>query len=122
MPQDLMRLRRELSAFIEQRCRYFGLQCECPFVSNTVEFAGYLPQFGGPRGLLIDIVAPRRFISSERHKAVAKALGVSISLVNPSSMLQDSEEFIDLLRDWILTDRLSELPQEVRALLDSSPR
>lgn len=122
MAKTLVASRRQLAAFVEDRCRLLGLQCSCPHVvphaaEGGLEFAAFLPHFGGPRGLLLDVVTEPDFVPSESHKVAAARLGIPVSFVNPASLLEDTNEFVAALRDWGYFGRLEELRDDVRALL-----
>jgi hypothetical protein len=114
--------RRQLAAFVEERCRLLGLRCDCPHVvrnadESELEFAAFLPQFGGPRGLLLDVVTEPDFVPSKSHNAAASGLGIPVSFINPSSLLEDANEFVAVLRDWGYFGRCEDLTDHAKALL-----
>lgn len=115
-------LRRQLAVFVEERCRLLDLRNECPFVASSagtsgIEFAAYLPQFGGSKGMLLDVVTEPDYVPSDEHKRAANQLGVPISFVNPTSLFENANEFIEALRDWGYSGPPEQLRQDVRALL-----
>ena len=111
--------RRSLSSLLAQRCGLLGLQCECPFLAGNppVEFAGYLPNFGGGKGILIDVVTDPDFRPGEAQKLAALKTGLPVSFVNPETFLSDAHEFILALRDWGFFGQSEDLSDTTRKLI-----
>jgi len=84
---------------------------------GDVEFAAYLPQFGGPKGILVDIVIDPDYTPGEAQKRVAAELRIPISFVNPASLLRSADEFILALRDWGYFGLPAELTEAARNAL-----
>lgn len=82
-----------------------------------MEFSAYLPEFGSPRGLLIDVVTEPDYTPSEAHKRAAAEAGIPVSFVNPVSWSSDSGEFVAALRDWGYFGNPEDLPGTLRSEL-----
>jgi hypothetical protein len=111
-----------LARVIEQRCAMLTLRASCPHLiaegaGLAVEFSGYLPEFGSPRGLLIDVVTEPDYTPSEDHKRAAARAGIPVSFVNPVSWSSDASEFVAALRDWGYFGNPEDLPEALRAQL-----
>lgn len=121
MARDLTSERRALARMIEERCAMLSLRASCPHLiadgARSVEFSGYMPEFGSPRGLLIDVVTEPDYTPSEVHKRAAAKAGIPISFVNPVSWSSDAGEFIAALRDWGYFGNPKDLPEMLRAEL-----
>ena len=111
--------RRALSQLIEQRCVTLSVKSNCPHfiaenLGEAVEFSAYLPDFGSPKGILIDIVSDPDYLPSLRHKLVAERAGIPVSFINPASLINDVSEFVEALRDWGYFGSPENLPEALR--------
>lgn len=112
--------RRELSHFIRDKCHTMGLQCVCPYFglldkANSIEFAAYLPQFGGVKGIFVDPMGEQES-TILAQKNFAAQLETPISFVNAALFTQDVF-FLDSLRDWGYVGKQSELSQHLQEKL-----
>lgn len=82
-----------------------------------MEFSAYLPDIGGPRGLLIDVVVDPDYMPSQEHKLAAQDLGIPVSFVNPQSWRTDAGEFTAALRDWGYFGQPEDMSDALRAEL-----
>ena len=84
-------------------CLALDVVTTCPYQLQgplgIVDFAGYLPFFGGVNGLLICELLPPKYIPSEKHRIAANSSDIFISFVNPLSII-DRNDFIEALLDW----------------------
>lgn len=121
MEIDLTFQRRALARLIEERCAMLSLRASCPHLvvdgTDSLEFAGYLTEFGSPRGLLIDVVSEPDYTPSEAHKRAAAKANVPVSFVNPVSWASDAGEFVAALRDWGYFGNPKDLPEILRTEL-----
>lgn len=102
---QLQRTRVLLSIILREMSALLGVEAICPYrVGKTlgkpaIEFAGYLSHFGGPRGILLDVISEPDYRPPELQKNCADAMGLPISFINPSTMF-DAMEYQLALRDW----------------------
>ncbi|WP_157008293.1 hypothetical protein [Xenophilus azovorans] len=77
-------------------------ECPCrlsgPEIKN-VEFVAFLPEFGGERGMLLDLITPPDFEPGFEQKKIAEQLQMRVSFLNPESM-KAIDEYMLALRDW----------------------
>lgn len=67
---------------------------------NSVEFAARLCDFGGPKGILVDVVVAPDFEPSTAHKHAAILSNTPVSFINSESLFANSDEFLLALKDW----------------------
>lgn len=111
--------RRIFSSLLEQRAHVLGVRVFCPFVvtdeqGKQIEFAGFLPAFGSPQGLLVDLIVEPMFEPSQQHERAAKFAGIPVSFVNPECWTEDESEFKDALIDWGYFGPEGEYPTALR--------
>jgi hypothetical protein len=119
MTTNVLLERRALSQLIEQRCVTLSVKSICPhFIAESlgeaVEFSGYLPDFGSPKGILIDIVSDPDYLPSVRHKLAAERAGIPVSFINPASLIKDASAFVEALCDWGYFGKPEDLPEALR--------
>jgi hypothetical protein len=96
--------RRVFANIIKQHCDSLGVRAECPYimtndVGTEVEFAAYLPDFGSPKGMVIDLYTQHSFELTPQKELASKS-GLYLSIVNPESWFEDIEGAIEALNDW----------------------
>lgn len=69
-------VRLNIAADIERHCAALGLQRTCPFdlkdVEGAFEFAAFLPQFGAPHGMVVDVGVPHDGIDDDDRNTAKK--------------------------------------------------
>lgn len=112
-----------ISAHIERHCAKLGLLRTCPYKlhdsGSELEFAAYLPQFGGPRGMLVvaqirlragNVTDLGRYFQAAHQKDLYCSACVEGSVV-------DESEFVGVLQDWGFYGRPEDLRPEVLELV-----
>ena len=126
--EEMAAERRRLAEAIERACRSPGVKCECPFglpdgTGGRIDFAAYLADFGGPLGMVIDVVGTGDgpIEPGARAKSATEA-GLYFSSLRPGYPVEDEQEFLEALVDWGYygsLETLSEPLRRKRALLRS---
>jgi hypothetical protein len=96
--------RRVFANIIKKHCDTLGVRAECPYIVTNnvgaeVEFVAYLPDFGSPNGMVIDLYGPES-VGIAPQKELALKLGFYLSIVNPEAWADDIEGAIEALNDW----------------------
>jgi hypothetical protein len=61
----------------------------------------HLPDFGGPKGMLLQAMFPPKFTTDEELANDAKKAGYYMSFINPNVYSESNlDEFKDTLKDW----------------------
>jgi hypothetical protein len=61
----------------------------------------YLPDFGGPKGMLLQATIPPEFTTDQRLASHAREVGYFLSFINANTYSRfDVQEFKDALNDW----------------------
>src|SRR5678815_5778378 len=80
-----------------------------PFGVDTgvgrIEYFGYLPKFGSPRGMVV-VVGPY----TPAHLEAAKDRGFGYACLSEDAAPYDRDSFIEMLSDWGWTGRKEESP------------
>jgi|GEM_PF-1659421 len=69
--------------------------------SGSAECVAFLPDFGGPSGMVIGAIMAPRFQTDKRIMHLCNEVGVYCSFINVDAYFDyRKERFIDALRDW----------------------
>jgi hypothetical protein len=84
--------------------RAFGIDVIAPYLmqngAKTVKFEAFLPDFGGPNGMVLGLVADTDAEMREPLRC-ANAAGLNVSFLNPEVYGEfNKKEFWDALKDW----------------------
>jgi hypothetical protein len=83
-----------------------SVRIEAPFTLKTkdaeeVLTMAHLPDFGGPRGMIIGLLSRPAYTTDKGVKSAAESLGLYYSLINPEVYERyDEEVFKEALADW----------------------
>lgn len=83
-----------------------SVRVEAPYIikaanGEAIECVAYLPDFGGPKGMVIGIIAPPEFQTNSALKLAAESLELFYSFINRDVYRKYQEEiFKEALRDW----------------------
>lgn len=119
LPPRRTTARLNVAADIERHCAALGLQRTCPFdlkdVEGTFEFAALLPQFGGPRGMVVDVDVPHDGIDDDDRLSAKKMAAAGRGGLYWSRVGDLAEEisFVECLQDWGFYGRPEDLRPEV---------
>ena len=101
---------------LRQTCDRLRVRIVAPYVLSDTKLsaycAAYLPDLGGPNGMVIGFVHPPDFMPESYLKALAEAQMIYVSLVNPKGWLvPDERAFMDAAYDWGYFGKDAERPE-----------
>ena len=89
----------------DKASRRLGIRIVAPYVleaeGESVKCLAFLPEFGGPNGMVVAAMTPPEFETDARLIECAKGKGLFCSFVNPLGWTQYNETgFKNALQDW----------------------
>ena len=103
--------------------KHLGIRSELPFDfqvgRSSHKCIAYLPDFGGPKGMLLQAIFPPEFKTDEAFASDATRAGFYYSFINPLAYGEfDLKSFQEALIDWGFFGSRSKRPNWVETRLE----